>query len=367
MKHLFLENKHGRVIRIFCWNSYPSFIIKCLKTGRVHLWAESKVYAQKQTSYKVLGSISGQMPSQGIPIPQVGQLKQGYISSQQLQCDLQYPLRKDYFSYIQACLIAFCICWYFILKDYSPTLIEVTTETKKEITAQIIQPALSHYPVLEVHKKPVIENHKATSINHLSILDVLKSTKPDSQNLNLNVEPDVLLPESQNKSFPEGESKNVYTQEIFSSSLPQAQLEGGGDYHPDIKMRDQDVSIASLGKNKGTSDQKQLFQKNDKNWTLDQEQALALIISKEEGSLRRCYENGLQFFPEFKGSISLSWIVDDKSQAQNIQVAQLQMNQNETVNLKSFQKCITDYLKTWLFPSILKGKSIYYTFDFNKN
>ena len=372
MKYLFLENKNGKVIRTFFCDEIPFFAVKRIETGRFELWTDETLKANKDIPVQVLSFIPKVIPEKGLPLPQIGTLKQGK-DPKQLQYDIKTILQD---SSLQDSSFHMWICFFvFFMVCFVGLVLQIPLDIQQienEFQVDIIQP--------EIESKTLIIKNPSNKIedNKNKVIDVKKSNrsssgksnaflaiKSNTQKLKLNLGGVFSLDNKASDGSKKSQSEinqELYDKSIFSASATSNKLEGIGDYVKATKDNQGSGHVALLNRNTFSKSN----QVGSRGLSIEQQEALDAFISKEEGVLRLCYEKNLQIFPEFKGDIYLSWRVDQKGKTQNVRVAKLEMNKNSNTDLDEFKKCIIDRIKLWSFPLILKGEVIPYTFQFNR-
>lgn len=353
MKYLFLENKSGRVVRTFLWDRSLAYAVKCLETGRFELWTAQKLETNKHIPLQVLGYVPENFPSQGLSFPQIGTLKPGKPTTQ-IQCDVK-TYEQDRFFYIRSGFIVLLMFYFLSLILQT----QVDPQQPKSLTVHIAQQEMKPLVIT----KPTVALTNTVKKNKTSpgLLAMLAAAKHNTQKLEIDL--DIGDASSMKNSVTKGETYQ-YAKGIFSIPSISTDLERGEPYSKGDKTKVSDVDLnISLDRSEEATDQRA---STNGGLNAEEEQALKAFIAKQEGLLRVCYERGLQVFDGFRGNIFLIWKVDDRGMAQNIRVAKLQMNRNSLVNLDEFKKCIIGYLKLWSFPSILKRKTIYHKFQFNR-
>ncbi len=371
MKYLFLENNNGKVIRAILCDRVPLSAVRRMDTGRFELWTNQTFKTNKDIPVQVLSLIPDVIPAEGLPIPSIGTLKQGEYSKQ-LQYDVKTDLRGlKYLSFcIQGCFFGFFIFCFISLILQVP--VEDTQQIEKEFQVDIVQhkpdtkTLIIENPFKEFEEEKEVAGIQKSNTSLNTKLNKLFAIKNNTQKLKINLGSVFSLEDNLSDESEKVKNKidqKLYDKSIFSASNTSNKLEGIGGYAKVTEKSQGFGDIALLSDSLSSKGEKIRYKGG---LSVQQKEALNAFMSKEEGVLRRCYERGLQVFPEFRGDIYLSWRIDKKGKAQSIRVAKLAMNKNSNINLNEFKECITDHIKLWSFPLILNGEPIQYTFQFKQ-
>lgn len=400
---MFLENKSGKVIRTFLWDGCPLFVVKSLETGRVHLWTESVKKAQgHKTHYEVLTSLLKTLPKKGLKLSDIGVLKMGKPSIySKLQFDvLPLPHPQSFYAIYFLVFIFMMAFLSLILQASRP---DESVFFKKEMKARIVKIKKNikrnKSNLISVKRlEPIVKKSKNTeapsslqnkmarkniqkNIGTTGVLGLLENVKNHKQNvrLDLNTVKTSLYGAKSSSSAKNGVQHNLYASSIFSAPVVSGgTIQGGGVYKTKGKGGGQvnygRLSIVTSSR-KGSSFLQRMSGSNEGEEHLDQdaglspeqEKALDLFVSQKEGVLKSCYEDSLQVFPRFRGSLFLSWSLNQNATVTNVQMERSTMRQGSSAHIKKFQKCIFDAFKSWVFPSILKDKKLDYMFTFDRS
>ena len=403
MQHLFLENKDGQIIRTFRWNGDKAFIVRCIKTKRLELWTEAiqKEKQKNKVSYKILATIFKTLPKHGLLLSSIGFLKQGHPKFySKTQLDIQKPLENHQYIYTQGFLITLIMVSILslILQASKP---EESDIFKKEMRARIVQIRKNFkskpIPIImqkmtnftskmdkktekvkkqEKQVKKEINKNTKKNIQDIGALAILGAITNNSQNLQLDLssaKKSLYGSKDHVSNNKASMKKQLYAKGVFAvPTITGGNIEGGGGYNTKGKGgggRSNYGKISLIDSSKKGLSLSDQSGDDDRNQGLSPEQELELdsFITRKEGLLRRCYEVELQVFPEFEGSVFLSWTVDRNYKAKDILIEKIAMNKNLSINLEQFKKCILDHINSWVFPSLLKDEKLNYVFTFNRS
>lgn len=82
------------------------------------------------------------------------------------------------------------------------------------------------------------------------------------------------------------------------------------------------------------------------------------VIHRNRGQIRHCYESQLAQFPKLSGSVTVKFVIAASGTVASSQVAKSDLGNNE------LEACVTDRVRTWLFPKPKGGGVVVVTYPF---
>ncbi len=378
MKKLVLENREGRVARVFmfgpgAWDGEkPAVLVQRLDTRRLEIHRDTDALARGRVKFREIAKVErAALEKAPLEISDFGRLR--LVAEVPKTVGDMPMLESDNRLWRLTLLLVASIMGVFVgFLLGRPTMTAGMEAELKQQVVQIVKKIPLKAPLkavpnaridaarVDAKAQTVKTTNKTAAIRRMGALAVLGSLGKGNQRggVDLGAVDATAGPGLGGSGGSGGAQESLYGKGLVAAPVGAGgNLQGGGGYGTKGKGGGQAgygrlSLVGSAGTNPIPLGKEAII-----NGGLDFDM-VAGVISKNIGQIRFCYEQGLQGDPQLAGRVEVAWTINGNGQVAVAGVA------NTTLNSKIVEDCILLRLRSWKFPLPEGGVDVKVSYPF---
>lgn len=367
-RNLVLEDKEGKVVRVFAWDGGAAKVIRRADTSRLELVKDTTLLEQKKINFQELGQIDSSLTTQKpYLVGSLGHLKI-VEAVEATHKDNENPEETEKLWWMSVLAMIFLFSAGLGVLKFAP---ETTPKLEEELKQQVVK-IVKNIPKPETVKMKQQANvqtqttnkvapSKVAGLKRMGALSALGSLSSGKNKGGLDIGA------AQSSAGPGlgggtqgsgGVQTSLYAKGVVGAALGAGNnVNGAGGYGTKGKGGGQAGygKLALTGSTGATPIP--LGAEASVAKGLDRDQ-IAAVINRNLGQVRFCYEQGLQGNAGLNGRVAVAFVIGGSGLVKSANV------DSSNLNSKAVEDCIVMRLKTWKFPVPEGGVDVEVTYPF---